>query len=195
MNDIDRARAVMDAIDKSSLPWRVNKDGALIDSSGNFVPLNDQQLIGCCLAVNALPALLDLVEAVVQQIIYGGNLTNKYDDALKAIREGLEGDMNDATDHGVRLGDKFVEHVTNPFGACVGAIEIEICQSLDGELRSMVTDSHGGVGYIRNGALSSQAFQINRNIVPNEYCKRTPEFRRSESNCRHCWFNGGSLPE
>ena len=85
------------------------------------------------------------------------------------------------------IGDKAKEYIYTIIGECIGCIEIEIAQTISGEKIKMVTDSHGGVGFISNGATAKlHGFEHN-----DDHCTQPDDrkYRGMSDKCSSCWMN------
>lgn len=92
----------------------------------------------------------------------------------------------------LKIGDKCKSYIMTVMGECIGCIELEIAQDLDGNKVKIVTDSHGGVGYIPNGGRA--ILENNEPYVHKENACTLPDDQKRGSHiCDHCWFRDSSL--
>lgn len=86
----------------------------------------------------------------------------------------------------LNIGDKAKEYIYTVMNECIGCIEIEVCQNLDGDKIALVTDSHGGVGYIMDGAtggLTDTAHTDDKCTVPDDR-----KYTGISDKCAKCWM-------
>jgi len=60
MTDIDKLTDLLEGI--TPLPWAINKDKALLDSNGYFLPLGDAEITAIVAVMNAAPELIARVQ-------------------------------------------------------------------------------------------------------------------------------------
>ena len=86
----------------------------------------------------------------------------------------------------LKIGDTVNEYIYTMIGECVGCIECEIAQNLDGEKIQVVTDNHGGVGFISKGA--TKKLMDSRFLHQDPYCQVPDSEKRGKHVCSGCWF-------
>lgn len=88
-------------------------------------------------------------------------------------------------DLGLDVGDQAKQYIFTMLGECIGCIEIEIAQNLAGEKIKIVSDSHGGVGFISKGRTEL----VDGSEHKDEVCTVSDSMKYSKSQCIGCWMN------
>ena len=89
------------------------------------------------------------------------------------------------------IGDNAKQYIFTVIGECVGCIELEIAQNVNGDKVKIVTNSHGDVGFIPDG--SRQELKDEEVFVHKDNACTLPEDKkRGPHICGSCWFKDES---
>jgi hypothetical protein len=91
----------------------------------------------------------------------------------------------------LKISDKAKEYIKTVMGECVGCIETEIAQDLDGNLIKVVTNSHGGVGFILEHAYAP----LDGREHMDDKCTLPDDQKRGNHVCSTCWMRAPEKAE
>ena len=97
------------------------------------------------------------------------------------------------TTYEIGIGDQCKEYIYTVIGQCIGCIEFEVAQDLSGNKIKVVTNTHGGVGFITENAKG--AFENTRYINKDDFCTVPDNEKRSLNICNRCWMKRPLIEE
>ena len=85
------------------------------------------------------------------------------------------------------IGDSAKEYIYTMLDECTGCIELTIAQNLDGDMIKVVSNTHGGVGFIQKGStakLKGTEHNDEKCTVPDDR-----KYKGVSDMCSGCWMN------